>query len=149
MSEIKVIKIDGTLGKDSIARAIGDAIANEIGADTDATQSDKGSNNHTEYDDLEGEALDAALQSDDFKNFKAELQRKISDLINFVEANRLKYGCAVIVGATAYYARKMNGTSVGMCGRQDSLEQAVTALLREDSSSSHIIKSALLSKILS
>ena len=148
MSEIKVIKIDGALGKEAVARAIGDAIANEIGTDTDAAQSDKDSNNRTEYDDLEGEALDAALQSDDFKNFKAELQRKISDLVNFVEANRPKYGCAVIVGATAYYARKMNGASMGMCGRQDSLTAAVTALLREDSTD-RIINSVLLSKILS
>lgn len=134
---MKIIEVQ--IDKDAdIAQQVGKAVAeamaqDEANADTTPIATDGYTRGQ----------LKELAQTDDYQSFHAEVCAKANELIELIGANKPRYNCSIVMGITFAQGEENNLGQAGVCGRGDSVSEAIGRLLDHKGISGMIITRAL------
>lgn len=124
--------------KKDIAQQVGEAVAeamaqDEANADTTPIATDGYSR----------QQLKELAQTDEYQKFHTEVCAKANELIELISANKPRYNCSIVMGITFAQGKESNYGQAGVCGRDDSVHEAIGRLLDHKGISGMIITCAL------
>lgn len=128
--------------KKDIAQQVGEAVAeamaqDEANADTTPIATPIATDGYSR------QQLKELAQTDEYQKFHTEVCAKANELIELISANKPRYNCSIVMGITFAQGKENNYGQAGVCGRGDSVHEAIDRLLDHKGISGMIITSAL------
>lgn len=138
---MKIIEVQ--IDKDAdIAQQVGKAVAEAMAQDKAHAEANTDTTPIATDGYTRGQLKELA-RTDDYQKFHAEVCAKANELINLIEANKPRYNCSIVMGITFAQGDENNYGQAGVCGRGDSVGEAIGRLLDHKGISGMIITRAL------